>query len=194
MDAFIDWKVSRKSSFKLEFPSMSFVVVLLIIGMLQRPLPLMITSSVDEFPGLLSIVQILTQQQIVMMTRQMPHQLLQRIKVQRTEATLVPSARLRRIYDVPMHRAQMLQQMRLLLEHRHTQSTSEWLFARVYAQMRLQVPRHSKLLATVLTAILTNRIARIRVARRARVLVVVARMMVGMLVLLLLLKGRLRKT
>lgn len=172
---------------------MSFVVVLLIIGMLQRPLPLMITTFVDESIGLLSIVQILTQQQIVMMTRQMSHQLLQCIKVQRAEATLVPAARLRRIYDVPMHRAQMLQQMRLLLEHRHTQSTSEWLFARVYAQMRLQVPRHSELLAAVLTAILTNRIARIRVARRARVLVVVARMMVGMLVLLLLLKGRLRK-
>lgn len=172
---------------------MSFVVVLLIIGMLQRPLPLMISTSVDESIGLLSIVQILTQQQIVMMTRQMPHQLLQCVKVQCTEATLVPSTRLRRIYNVPMHRAQMLQQMRLLLEHRHTKSTGEWLFARVYAQMRLQVPRHSKLLATVLTAILTNRIARIRVARRARVLVVVARMMVGMLVLLLLLKGRLRK-
>lgn len=124
----------------------------------------------------------------------MSHQLLQRVKVESTEAALVSSTRFGRIYDIPMHRAQMLQQMRLLLEHRDAQSTSEWLFARVHAQMRLQVPRHSKLLSTILTAVLTNRIIRVRVARRARILIVVPWMMVGMLVfLLLLLKGGLRK-
>lgn len=139
--------------------------------LLQLALPL--TTRDVEPLGLLSIVQVLTQQQVVMMSRQMSHQLLQRVKVESTEAALVSSTRFGRIYDIPMHRAQMLQQMRLLLEHRDAQSTSEWLFARVHAQMRLQVPRHSKLLSTILTAVLTNRIIRVRVARRARILIVV---------------------
>lgn len=65
-------------------------------------------------------MEVLAQQQVVVMAGQMPDQLLQRFKHQRAETARVPPARFRRVYNVPMHRAQMLQQVRLLLEHGHT--------------------------------------------------------------------------
>lgn len=142
----------------------------------------------------LSFVEVFAEQQIVVVTGEMSHQLLERVKVQRAEAALVLSTRLRRIDDVPMHRAQMLQQVRLLLEHRHAQATCERLLAGVHAQMRLQIPRHSELLSAILATVLAHRIVGVGVARRARALIVVAWVVVGVFVLFsLLLQRRLRE-
>lgn len=91
-----------------------------------------------------------------MMPTEMSDQLLQRLKAHRTETAIVPAPTLRRVYHVPMHRTQMLQQVRLLLEHGHTQSTGKRLLAGVHPQMRLQVPRHAKLFAAVLAPVLAQ--------------------------------------
>lgn len=69
---------------------------------------------------LVSFVEVLAEQQVVVMSGQMPDQFLQRLEHQRAEAARVPSTRFRRVDYVPMDRTQMLQQMRLLLEHGHT--------------------------------------------------------------------------
>lgn len=57
---------------------------------------------------LVSFVEVLAEQQVVVMSGQMPDQFLQRFEHQRAETARVPSARFRRIDDVPMDRAQML--------------------------------------------------------------------------------------
>lgn len=87
----------------------------------------------------------------------MSHQLLQRLKVQCAEATSIPSTCFRRIYDISMHRTQMLQQVCLLFKHRHAQTTRKRFFSRMHPQMRFQIPRHTKLLATVFATIFPHR-------------------------------------
>lgn len=90
------------------------------------------------------------------MPRQMPHQFLQRLEPHGAEAAIVPASALGCIYHIPMHRAQMLEQVSFLLEHGHTQPAREWLFARVHAQVSLEVPRHAELLPTVLASVFTH--------------------------------------
>lgn len=81
----------------------------------------------------------------------MPDQLLQRFKAHLAEAAveLVGRVCVAARDDVPMHRAQMLQQMRLLFEHRHAQSTRKRLLAGMHPQMRLQVPAHAELFTAI---------------------------------------------
>lgn len=61
-----------------------------------------------------------------------------------------------RRYDIPMHRAEMLEEMSLLFEHSYTQTTGKWFLSGMYPQVGLQVPTHTKLFATIRTAVLTG--------------------------------------
>lgn len=70
-------------------------------------------------------------------------------------------------YDVPVNGAQVLEQVRLLLEHGHAQAARERLFARVHAQMGFQVPTHAELLAAVRALVLAAGTAA-HYARRSR--------------------------
>jgi hypothetical protein len=56
-----------------------------------------------NFVGFLSFVQIFTQQQVVVVARKMPDELLKRVEVQSAEATFVPTTRLWRIDDISMN-------------------------------------------------------------------------------------------
>jgi hypothetical protein len=58
----------------------------------------------------------------------------------------------------------MLQQVSFLLEHCHAETASKWLFASVNAQMRLKIPGHAELFATVLASILAHGIVGVAVA------------------------------
>lgn len=60
-------------------------------------------------------------------------------------------------YHVPVHGAQVLEEVGLLLEHGDTESARERLLPRVHTQMGLEVPAHAELLAAVLTPILPGR-------------------------------------
>lgn len=53
------------------------------------------------------------------MSAEMPHEFLERLEAHRTEAAIISTPTLWRIDDVPMDGAEMLQEMRLLLEHGH---------------------------------------------------------------------------
>lgn len=104
-----------------------------------------------------------------MMSGQMSNELLQRIEPHRTEATAKSSVRLRRTDHIPVHRTQMFQKMRFLLEHRNAQATCKRLFAGMHTQMGFQIPGHTELLATVLAPIFAHRrrIAGLGAARAA---------------------------
>lgn len=99
----------------------------------------------------------------------MSYELLQRIEPHRTETTAKSSVRLGRTDHIPMHRTQMFQKMRFLLEHRDAQATCERLLAGVHAQMGFQIPGHTELLAAVLAPVLAHRrrIAGLRAAGAA---------------------------
>lgn len=71
-------------------------------------------------------------------------------------------------YHATVHRAEMLQQVRFLLEHGNAESTCKWFLARVHSQVSLQVPRHAELLAAVAAPIFTYRSRLGRVVRRRR--------------------------
>jgi len=71
-------------------------------------------------------------------------------------------------YHATVHRAEMLQQMRLLLEHGNAESTRKRLLARVHSQVSLQVPRHAELLAAVAAPVFTYGGGLGRVVRRRR--------------------------
>lgn len=90
------------------------------------------------------------------MSAEMSHQLLQRLEAHGTEAAVVSTPALWRIYHVPMDGAEMLQKMRLLLEHRHAESTGERFLPCMNTQVSLQVPRHAKLFAAVLAPVLAQ--------------------------------------
>lgn len=57
-------------------------------------------------------------------------------------------------YHVPVHGAQVLEEVSFLLEHGDTQAAGEGLLPRVDAQVGLQVPAHAELLAAVRAAVL----------------------------------------
>lgn len=104
--------------------------------------------------------QVLGEQQVVVRPGEMADQLLERVErhlteaaVERARGVLVRGAGARR-YHVPVHGAQVLEQVRLLLEHGHAQPARERLLARVHAQVRLQVPAHAELLAAVRALVL----------------------------------------
>lgn len=99
------------------------------------------------------------------MSTEMPDEFLERLEAHRTEAAVVPAAALRRVYHVSVHGAEVLQEMRLLLEHGHAQAARERLLASVDAQVGLQVPGHAELFAAVLAAVLAQ--VRHVAARRA---------------------------
>lgn len=58
---------------------------------------------------------------------------------------------------VAVHRAQVLEEVGLLLEHGDAQPACEGLLARMHAEVRLEVPAHAELLAAVLTPVLPRR-------------------------------------
>lgn len=91
-----------------------------------------------------------------MVSTEMSHKFLERLEAHRTEAAIVPTSTLRRIYHVPMHGAEVLQQMGLLLEHGYTKATRERFLSSMNTQVRLQVPRHPELLAAVLASIFSQ--------------------------------------
>lgn len=108
-------------------------------------------------PTLFTLVQVLTQQQIVMRPRQVPNKFWQGLKRQCTKTAVEPPATtIIRRYHVPVHGTQMLQQVGFLLEHSDAESTGERLFARVYAQVCFQVPGHTELLAAVFAAVFAD--------------------------------------
>lgn len=110
-------------------------------------------------PGTL-FAQILCQQQVIVVAGQVTDELLYRLEAHGAEAAAVPVLRIRPVGggdDVPVNRAQMLQQVGLLLEHGHAKAAGERLFAGVNAQMGLEVPGHAELFATVLASILPDR-------------------------------------
>lgn len=107
-------------------------------------------------------MKIFAQQQTIVRPREMPDQLRQRLEGQLAEAAVEPAGSvgppvvLTRRYHIAMDRTQVFQQMRLLLEHGHTESTSEGFLAGVHSEMRLEIPRHAELLAAVLAAVLPH--------------------------------------
>jgi len=110
-------------------------------------------------PGTL-FAQILGQQQVVVVAGQVTDELLDRFKAHGAEAAAVSVLRVRPVRggnDVPVHRAQVLQQVGLLLEHGHAKAAGERLLASMDAQMGLEVPGHAKLFATVFASILPHR-------------------------------------
>lgn len=132
-------------------------------------------GDVDPSSAPASGVQVLGEQQAVVRPGEMADQLLERVERHLTEATvergrgvLVRGAGPGR-YHVPVHGAQVLEQVRLLLEHGHAQPARERLLARVHAQVRLQVPAHAELLAAVRALVLAA--ARTGDRHRARRLV-----------------------
>jgi len=93
-------------------------------------------------PGTL-FAQILGQQQVVVVAGQVTDELLDRFKAHGAEAAAVSVLRVRPVRggnDVPVHRAQVLQQVGLLLEHGHAKAAGERLLASMDAQMGLEVP------------------------------------------------------
>lgn len=125
-------------------------------------------------------VQVLGEQQVVVRPGEVADQLLERVERHLTEAAVERGRRLlvggagAGRYDVPVHRAQVLEQVGLLLEHGHAQAARERLLARVHAEVRFQVPAHAELLAAVRALVLAARAARaarrlvFRVRRRRR--------------------------
>lgn len=107
-------------------------------------------------------------------------QLLERVERHLTEAAVERGRRLlvggagAGRYDVPVHRAKVLEQMGFLLEHGHAKAARERLLARVNAQMSFQVPAHAELLAAVSALVLAASATRttgrlvFRVGRRRR--------------------------
>lgn len=125
-------------------------------------------------------IQVLGEQQVVVRPGKVADQLLERVERHLTEAAVERGRRLliggagAGRYYVPVHRAQMLEQVSLLLEHGHAQAARERLLARVHAKVRFQVPAHAELLATVRALVLAARAAHtarrlvFRVGRRRR--------------------------
>lgn len=105
-------------------------------------------------------IQVLSEQQVVVRPGKVADQLLERIERHLTEAAVESGRRLlvggagAGRYDVPVHRAQVFEQVSLLLEHGHAQPTRERLLTRVHAEVRFQVPAHAELLATVRALVL----------------------------------------
>lgn len=142
------------------------------------------TGAAQDWTGAgrepVSGVQVLGQQQVVVRPGEVPDQLLERVERHLTEAAVERDGRVLvggagpGRYDVPVHGAQVLEQVRLLLEHGHAQAARERLLARVHAQVRLQVPAHAELLAAVRALVLAAGGARgqrrllVRVRRRRR--------------------------
>jgi len=110
-------------------------------------------------------IKVLGEQQVVVRPGKVADQLLKRIERHLTEAAVESGRRLlvgragAGRYDIPVHRAQVFEQVSLLLEHGHAQATSERLLTRVHAEMRFQVPAHAELLTTVRALVLSTRAA-----------------------------------
>lgn len=81
-----------------------------------------------------------------MRARQVPDQLRERLERQLAEAAVEPARCVRppvviaRRYHVPMHRAQVLQQVRFLLKHRHAESTGEGFLTSMNSEMCFEIP------------------------------------------------------
>lgn len=119
-------------------------------------------------------MQVLAEEEVVVGAGEVPDELLQGLEGHLAEAA-VEAALAALVDDVPVHGAEVLEQVRLLLEHGDAETTREGLFARVHPQVRLEVPAHAELLAAVLAAVLAHRDAlaggggaRGRVRRRRR--------------------------
>lgn len=100
-------------------------------------------------------MQILAEKQIVVGPGQMPDELLKAVEAQRAEATGECVVRGR--YHPSVHRAKVLQQVGLLLEHCDAQPARERFLARVHPKMRLEVPGHAELFPAVAAPILAHR-------------------------------------
>lgn len=101
-----------------------------------------------------------------MRPRQVPDEFLQAVEAQRAEAAR--EGIVRRGYPTPVNRAEVLQQVRLLLEHGDADPTRERLLARVHSQVSLEVPRHAELLAAVGAPVISHGGGLRRVLRRRR--------------------------
>lgn len=77
-------------------------------------------------------MQISAEQQIVVRPREMPDEVLQIDEVGR-RAEAARERIVRGGYHATVHRAEMLKQMRFLLEHGNAESTCEWFLARVHS-------------------------------------------------------------
>lgn len=86
---------------------------------------------------------------------QMPDELLKAVEAQRAEATGEGVVRGR--YHPSVHRAEMLQQVGLLLEHGDAQPARERFLTGVHSEVGLQVPRHPELFPAVAAPVLAHR-------------------------------------
>lgn len=89
-----------------------------------------------------------------MRPRQVSYELLQAVEAQRAEAT--GKRVVGRCYDTSVDGAQVLEEMRFLLEHSDAETTGEGLFTGVNSQMSLEIPRHAELLAAVGATVLPD--------------------------------------
>lgn len=86
---------------------------------------------------------------------QVPDELLKAVEAQGAEATGEGVVRGR--YHPPVHRAEVLEQVGLLLEHGDAEPARERLLTGVHSEVGLQVPRHAELLAAVAAPVLAHR-------------------------------------